>query len=133
MSTNTVGAILWTDLTVPNADQIRDFYSAVVGWTATAHDMGDYADYEMTPFEGVSGGIPENDRPVAGICHARGMNANIPAQWMIYITVPDLDQAMAQCQALGGRIVVGPTSLGGTQRSCVIQDPAGAVATLITT
>ena len=44
-----------------------------------------------------------------------------------------LDQAMAQCQALGGHVVVGPTSLGGTQRSCVIQDPAGAVATLITT
>ena len=124
MSTNTVGTVVWTDLTVQNADQIRDFYSAVVGWTATAHDMGEYADYEMMP--------PEADRPVAGICHARGMNANIPAQWMIYITVADLDQAMAQCEALGGRIVVGPTSLGGTQRSCVIQDPAGAVATLIT-
>ena len=128
MSTNTVGAIVWTDLTVPNADQIRDFYSAVVGWTATAHDMGEYADYEMT----LPGDVSEDDRPVTGICHARGMNANIPAQWMIYITVPDLDQAMAQCQALGGRIVVGPTSLGGTQRSCIIQDPAGAVATLIT-
>jgi uncharacterized protein len=122
MSTQPVGSIAWTDLTVANAEQIRDFYSAVVGWQATPHDMGAYADYDMK--------LPGGDTPITGICHARGMNANIPAQWMIYITVADLDQAVAKCQALGGRIVDGPKSQGGTQRSCVIEDPAGAVVTL---
>lgn len=122
MSTKPMGLIAWTDLTVENAEQIRDFYSKVVGWQATPHDMGDYADYDMT--------APGSDKPTTGICHARGMNAKIPPQWMIYITVADLDQAVARCQALGGYIVDGPKSHGGTQRSCVIQDPAGAVATL---
>ena len=31
-----VGTIGWTDLTVPDADGLRDFYSAVVGWGADA-------------------------------------------------------------------------------------------------
>jgi predicted enzyme related to lactoylglutathione lyase len=26
------GTIAWTDLTVPDAEKVRDFYAAVVGW-----------------------------------------------------------------------------------------------------
>jgi predicted enzyme related to lactoylglutathione lyase len=35
-----VGSIGWCDLTVENADTIRDFYRGVVGWTSTDVDMG---------------------------------------------------------------------------------------------
>jgi uncharacterized protein len=35
-----VGSIMWTDLAVENAERIRDFYCAVVGWTASGVDMG---------------------------------------------------------------------------------------------
>ena len=27
------GAIMWCDLTVADAERVRDFYQAVVGWT----------------------------------------------------------------------------------------------------
>ena len=47
---------------------------------------------------------------------------------MIYITVPDLDAAVAKCKQSGGEIVLGPK--GEQARFCVIRDPAGAVCAL---
>ncbi len=32
---NEVGTVGWMDLTVPDAPALRDFYSAVVGWTSS--------------------------------------------------------------------------------------------------
>ena len=83
--------------------------------------MGGYADFCMNR--------PVDGQPVAGICHARGVNADIPPQWLIYITVPDLDQSLAKVASAGGRVVVPPRDLGGA-RMAVVQDPAGAVAGL---
>ena len=85
-------------------------------------DMGDYDDYVMLTPEGQAG--------VAGVCHARGVNANLPPQWLIYINVEDLEASIASVQALGGEIVDGPRQLG-EGRLCVIRDPAGAVCGLI--
>ena len=116
------GTIGWTDLTVPNADEVRDFYAAVAGWKPQPLSMGDYNDYVMTTPEG---------KGVAGVCHARGANAGLPAQWLIYITVEDVDESIRQCEQRGGKVIAGPRELGGYGRFCVIQDPAGAVAGLI--
>jgi hypothetical protein len=121
MSTPSPGSIAWTDLTVPNADEVRDFYAAVAGWTVTPVDMEGYQDYCMIP--------PGADAPVAGICHARGENAHLPAQWLIYITVADLRASLNACLARGGRVIA-PEREMGSGRMAVIQDPAGAVAAL---
>lgn len=118
-----VGSVAWFDLTVPNADEIRDFYAAVVGWSASDVDMGGYADYTMYR-EGA-------EDPVAGVCHARGVNAGLPPQWLMYVIVDDLDRSMARCTELGGQVIAGPKPMGITARYCVVQDPAGAVAGLI--
>ena len=67
---------------------------------------------------------------VAGVCHARGTNAGLPPQWLIYITVDDLDGRVQRCVELGGRVLMPPKGMGGQGRYCVIQDPAGAAAAL---
>ncbi len=121
-SQSKVGTIGWTDLTVSNAEEIRNFYSDVVGWKSDPVDMGGYNDFNMN--------APATDEAIAGICHARGSNADLPAQWILYITVENLDHSAARCQELGGKILAGPQSAGGSSRSCVIQDPAGAVVAL---
>lgn len=115
------GSISWIDLTVPNAEQVRVFYERVVGWAACRVEMGEYADYCMNK--------PDGGQTVAGICHARGPNANMPAQWLIYITVPDLSHSIEECRKHGGQLLDGPRRAGqGT--FAVIRDPAGAVAGL---
>ncbi len=115
------GTIAWLDLTVPDAARVRDFYVQVAGWNATGVDMGGYEDYVMQP--------PGSEEAVAGVCHARGENANLPPQWLIYILVPSLEHALARCLDLGGSIVDGPR-LMGDGAFCAIRDPAGAVCAL---
>ena len=117
-----IGVIGWTDLTVADAGALRDFYAAVVGWKPASVEMRGYDDYNMNaPGSGVT---------VAGICHARGPNARIPPQWLIYINVADIETSARRCRELGGTILVEPRDLGHHGRFCVIQDPAGAVAAL---
>jgi len=118
-----VGTIGWFDLTIPDADRARDFYRDVVGWTASEFDMGGYRDYCMHP--------PGAEEPIAGVCHARGQNVGLPAQWLMYITVADLAASLAKCKELGGKVVCEPRSMGSYGTMAVIQDPAGAVCALI--
>jgi len=117
------GTILWTDLTVHDADRLRDFYAQVVGWLPEPIDMGTYSDYSMS--------LSETGKPAAGICFDLSVNKGIPAQWLIYIVVADLDASLLRCQALGGKVIHGPRGDQTQGRLVVIQDPAGAVAALI--
>jgi predicted enzyme related to lactoylglutathione lyase len=119
--TPAVGTIGWRDLTVDNAEGLRDFYTSVVGWQSSAQDMGGYSDFSMV--------VPATGETVAGVCHARGSNADIPPQWMVYITVADVDNSAARCVEHGGEVVKGPAPLAGG-RFCIIRDPAGAVCAL---
>ncbi len=116
-----IGKIGWFDLTVEDAPAVRDFYARVVGWKPEDVNMGEYSDYNMT--------MPESGDPAAGICHARGENADMPSKWMIYITVEDAEKSADTCRDLGGKVLVGPKSMGDS-KICVIEDPNGSVAAL---
>jgi uncharacterized protein len=116
-----MGQIVWTDLTVEDAEGIRDFYASVVGWRCSPCDMGGYEDFTLETSEGKS---------VAGVCHARGANAGLPAQWLVYVQVEDVEGSARRAMELGGRVIDGPRSMG-SNRFCVIRDPAGAVVALV--
>lgn len=116
------GAFIWADLTVPNAEEVKDFYSAVIGWKPEPVKMGEYNDYSMNS--------PETGRTIAGVCHSRGMNADLPHQWLVYFTVKDVDKSAEICLHNGGKIIAGPRKMGQYGKYCVIKDPAGAVAAL---
>ncbi|MBT8094408.1 MAG: VOC family protein [Gammaproteobacteria bacterium] len=107
-------------MSVDDADGIRDFYKAVVGWGSDEVSMGDYADYAMNASDGEA---------VSGICHARGSNADLKGGWLIYITVADVEASAAACEANGGEVIVPVRGLAGG-RFCVIRDPSGATAAL---
>ena len=123
MYSTEIGGISWVDLTVANASEVRDFYSAVIGLKPEPLSMGDYDDYVMKS--------PENEELAVGVCHAKGLNATLPPQWLIYFNVRDLDASIQVCEKQGGKVVSSPREMGDF-RMCVIQDPAGAVAALVT-
>ncbi len=116
------GSIIWTDLTVPDAENVKNFYGRVIGWKSEPVSMGEYNDFSMNS--------PDTDRTVAGICHSRGVNADLPPQWLIYFAVEDVDASAELCKKSGGKVIAGPRDMGKYGRYCVIQDPAGAVAAL---
>jgi len=115
------GTIVWHDLMIDNADEVRDFYSKVIGWKPDPVDMGGYSDYNMLDSEGQS---------TAGLCYRQGSNANLPPQWLIYVAVADVQKSAYAAVGSGGRIVEGPRKMGG-QDFCVLQDPAGAYLALV--
>lgn len=115
------GKIIWQDLTVENAEEVKDFYAQVVGWKVSAVNQGDYNDYNM---------IGENEEVVAGICHRKGEIANFPSQWLNYVTVEDLKASLEKCKAMGGKITEGPKAMGKAGYA-IIQDPAGAYIVLM--
>lgn len=118
---NQVGKIGWIDITVDDADGVRDFYKEVVGWTSEDVSMGEYSDYSMA--------MPGTGEAVTGICHARGSNAELRGGWLIYIIVEDVLASVAVCKKHGGKVIVEPRGLSGGQ-FCVIKDPSGATAAL---
>ncbi|WP_335871807.1 VOC family protein [Bacillus sp. 2205SS5-2] len=115
--TKKIGQIQWRDLTVEHAEAVKNFYCKVIGWESSPHRMGDYHDFEMK--------TPTGD-VVAGICHAKGGNANLPLQWLMYVNVEDVTESAKVCVENGGQILDGPRLMGQTL-FCVIQDLAGAV------
>jgi len=119
-----IGSMVWIDLTVEDAETVRDFYSAVVGWSSDEVDMGGYSDFSMN--------TPDSGTTITGVCHARGVNEDMPPAWMPYFVVADLDASIEKCNGSGGKVVVEPRTLG-EGRFCVVKDPAGAVAALYET
>lgn len=112
------GRVTWVDLTVEDADKVSGFYNKVVGWDIQGLDMGGYEDYCMN--------APDDGETVAGICHARGVNAHIPPQWLMYVSVDDLEASLKEVIANGGKIIGDKRSDGKGGHYCLIQDPAGA-------
>jgi hypothetical protein len=119
-----IGDIAWTDLTVRDANSVREFYRKVVGWKVQHVAMGGYDDYGMTP--------PGKKSMAAGVCHARGVNADIPPVWLVYIVVKNLRRSITACLRAGGSVIVPPRPMGKGSM-CVIADPAGAISALYQT
>ena len=117
-----IGSVGWMDLTVEDAPRIRDFYEQVVGWTHQSVEMGAYQDFCLQE--------PATGKNVAGVCHARGVNRDLPAGWLIYIVVADLEASIQRCTELGGKVIRAPVAYGAQARFCVIQDPSGAACAL---
>ena len=115
------GTLAWFDLTVPNAGEVKDFYTQVIGWKPNPVSMGEYDDYSMQ--------LPDTGEDAAGICHNKGENADLPPYWMLYFIVEDLQASLAQIEQFGGEQVSAVKSYGDS-RYAIIKDPAGAYCAL---
>lgn len=119
---SSVGSIGWVDLTVPNAEELREFYSKVIGWKSEGLSMGDYEDFVMIS--------PDDKQPKAGICHKRGGNSEFPSAWMVYFTVANIDESISRVKESGGKVLIDIKTMENYGKYCVIEDPAGIVCAL---
>jgi predicted enzyme related to lactoylglutathione lyase len=117
-----IGSITWTDITVPNAQELKEFYENLIGWTSEGIPMKDgensYEDYVMKSPDG---------RAVAGICHLKGVNQSLPPTWIVYITVKNVEESVQQALNLGGKLIKPYKNKEGKLMYAIVQDPAGAV------
>jgi hypothetical protein len=67
-----------------------------------------------------------------GIMNIPPEASGAPQHWGAYITVDNVDQTASSEESLGGKIMMAPRDIPGVGRFVVIQDPLGAVVSLIT-
>ena len=109
------GQFCWYELTTPDVEASKKFYSRFTGWGTQAFD----ANYNMF----TTGGVP-----IAGIfkLNAEMKSNGVPPNWMPYVESDNVDDTVAKAKSLGGKVLAGPDDIPNTGRFAVLQDPQGA-------
>jgi predicted enzyme related to lactoylglutathione lyase len=118
---NEPGSLCWNELATRDIEEAKRFYAAVFGWSADTNASGDtsYTEWKL------------GDRTVGGMIQMNDeWPAEVPAHWMVYFAVEDIDAATRKVEELGGRISVPPTDTPAGRFS-VVNDLHGAVFSII--
>jgi predicted enzyme related to lactoylglutathione lyase len=113
---NVPGALVWNELQSPDLDASASFYGELFGW-------------KVADFEGMAQrymGIDNAGKHNGGMRELEGPG---PPGWLVYFGVDELEQSLAQLQALGGAKLVGPIDIT-MAKLAVVADPQGAVFAL---
>ena len=119
----THGAFSWSELTTSDPAVAAAFYGKLFGWTLQTMDMGE----GTGPYQVVKVG----ETSVGGIMGLPPDTPSMPPHWGCYVTVNDVQETLAQCLALGGKTLVPAMDVPGVGRMAVIQDPQGAVLSVM--
>lgn len=76
--------------------------------------------------------VKMGNQMVSGIMQTPPEAADMPPMWGAYVTVDDVDSMSKKAEELGGKIIFPLTDIPQIGRFCVIQDPQGAVLSIIT-
>ena len=123
---DTHGKVLWSELNTRDVEGAKTYYGSVCGWTFEAMPMaGGEGDYTIGK---------RGDEMVAGIFDITGMPGleQVPAHWLTYIGVDDVDATCAATKTAGGEVIREPFDIPNTGRIAIVQDPTGAVLGLMT-
>jgi predicted enzyme related to lactoylglutathione lyase len=115
----------WGELSCRDVDSATDFYGAVFGWEARTRAGARGSTY--TEFF-----LPDVDQAVAGMVPMnQRWPEDVPPHWMLYFAVTDTDEIVSRVGQLGGTVSVAPYDLADVGRIAVLNDPEGAVFSVI--
>ncbi len=117
-----LGKFVWRDLVSEDPEAVKPFYAGLFGWEfEESRALG--APYTLVR----SGG-----QYIAGISRNRRPRPDQPvSQWLSFMSVADVDRAIVQTKAAGGRVLAGPLDLPNVGRGAVVLDPEGAPVGLL--
>jgi predicted enzyme related to lactoylglutathione lyase len=115
----TPGTPSWCELSTPDQDGAKQFYTALFGWEIEDNPVDETTVYSMMRLDGVYAGAI-SPQP------AQQRESGVPPMWNTYITVADADAALARAGELGGTVHAGPFDVFTSGRMGVVQDPQGA-------
>lgn len=116
------GAFSWYELMTTDVDGAVKFYTQLFGWTTTESTLSDGGRYIVLNIA---------DTAFGGIMTIPPQAQGAPPSWGLYVTVADIEATVQQAQASGAMVLIPPTTIEGSQFS-VLQDPQGAVFSLMT-
>lgn len=109
----------WVDLTTPDQEGAKAFYTALFGWEADDRPIDIGGTYTMLQLQG---------KNVAGLggmqpeMKAQGM----PAFWASYVKHDDVDSVAAKMAEAGGNLMFPPMDVMDSGRMTMGMDPTGA-------
>jgi len=108
-----VGRFVWHDLMTTDIAKAQQYYADLLGWTYKDFDMGEGGKYQMIHAGGTEWGgfIPADPER--------------SPQWVSYVTVPDVDAAVAAAQEKGGQVMVPAMDIPTVGRFAYIAGPNG--------
>ncbi len=110
-----IGTIGWRELMTPKPEQSEKFYRELFGWAIRAVPMGP-GTYRLCDIgKKEIAGIMQFDKP------------GIPAHWVSYVTVADVDATANAATKAGGKVANPPMDIPNVGRFAVIMDPFGGV------
>ena len=115
------GRFIWLDLVTEDVNAVKKFYGGLFGWT-----------FERITNDDTYTLILADDKPMGGIFFHDQLNEVSESRWVSYLSVPDVDDAVAIVRAQGGEIYVEPRDVPDRGRLAVIADRQGAVLALLT-
>ncbi|WP_406207232.1 VOC family protein [Kitasatospora sp. NBC_01560] len=110
---NAPGALGWVELLTRDPGGALAFYPAVFGWTVTPSDQ--YPQWGLAGAD-FGGMLTMDDR----------FPPQVPAHWLPYFVVEDVDVTAARAGNLGADVLMPPSSMPDGPRIAVLRDPAGA-------
>jgi predicted enzyme related to lactoylglutathione lyase len=116
------GRVIWHDLLTDALEQSKTFYSELFGWQ---FEPLDGVNYTLIRHRGeLIGGMVDQDQ----LPTTRDVS-----QWVVMMSVPDVERAARRLSDAGGALFTPPTSLGERGAIAVAADPQGAVLALLQT
>jgi len=123
------GKIIWRDLLTHDLSGSKEFYGSLFGWEfeAVGNDSGFGNDSVYTL-------IRHKGRLIGGMIDTVALNGKDDiSQWIVVMSVDDVDKAASSFAASGGEVITPPTDLRRRGRLAVVRDAEGALLGLLQT
>lgn len=112
VSNQLIGSELWTE----DLDAALAFYHVSVGYMEMPVTMEDGSTYRL---------LAANNRPRAGL--AEILWEDVHPNWVPYIVVENVREAVAKAEAMGGQLLLGLRDDASKNSTAILSDPTGAV------
>ncbi|MGE0103876.1 MAG: VOC family protein [Blastocatellales bacterium] len=122
---NESNTLCWQELQTHDLATAEKFYATVFGWSSETKGSG------IDTYVEFYAGDPAEHRTRGGMMQIREEWGNVPPNWSVYFAVDDCDATAAKAETLGGKIIFPPSDIPNVGRFSVIQDPSGAVFSII--
>ena len=114
----------WGELQGAGVDKALPFYQKVFGWSTKQTPMGEgqppYNEFQL------------DGQNILGGMDTGAMGSKMPAYWLVYFSVDDVDKSFKTATAAGGKEMMAPSDFPGG-RFAILSDPQGAVFGLLKT
>ena len=123
------GKIIWRDLLTHDPEASQRFYGGLFGWefesVGSASGFGSDSAYAL---------IRYNGKLIGGMIDTVALNGRDDiSQWIVLMSVADVDAAVAKFSTAGGEVITPPTDLQRRGKLAVVSDAEGAILGLLQT